>query len=142
MTSPLGQFVMVTFRAAADTPAGQLPLDGQVFYFPPEYLSSVGSGPSSAGVIHAGGADIKGYMNVTAGPIYEWVMTSGLSAAALTVLNGIPPPPGWVDQTARQTYLTWGRTMRRDWGAPMQGISDALTALYNAAVANKIAQGN
>lgn len=145
MTSSLDSFVMVTFRVAADTPPADATLNGQTFYFPPEYLPEIGSGPGSPGVIVAtvlvGGVptrrEVKGYMQVTAGPTYEWLMTSGLSSTAIAQLDAITT---WVDPAARAVYLDWARTMRRDWGAPPAGIRDALTALYNAAAANRDAQ--
>lgn len=143
MTSPLSSFVPITFRAVAgETPSAALPLDGQTFQFPPEYLAALGSGPGNPGEIVAGSQRVRGYLQVTTGPplVREWMMTNELTAAVRAQIDAIPGGLGWVDQTARATYVQSGRDLRRVYGAAAPDVITLFATLYGAAATNRNAQ--
>jgi hypothetical protein len=143
VSSPLNQFVPITFRAVAgETPAGALPLDGLTFYFPPEYLTAIGSGPGNPGQITAGSQTVRGYLQITTGPplAREWMMTNELTAAVRAQIAAIPGGLGWVNQPSLDTFVQLGRNVRRDYGAAAPDIVTLFGALYSAAVANRNAQ--
>lgn len=136
MSSPLSSFVTITFQATADTPPAALPLDGHVFYFPPEYVAGLGSGPTNPGVIQG----VRGYLDNTDPANLKWVMTNELTATQRAQLDAIPGGLGWVDQAARTTYINAGRALRRDYAVPGPDILTLLDTLYDAAAANRNAQ--
>jgi hypothetical protein len=140
MTSPLGDFVQITFQATADTPTGAQALDGLTFYFPPEYLTAIGSGPTSPGTINAGGQRIRGYLDSTVPTAPKWVMTGELPAALLAQVDAIPGGSGWVRPASRTLYINQGRDLVRLYGVPPADVVALFAALYNAARLNRDAQ--
>lgn len=140
MTSPLTDFVTITFQATADTPAGAQVLDGKTVLFPPEYLAAAGSGPTNPGVITAGGQKIRGYLDTTIATNMRWVMTGELSAALVAQIDAIPGVGGWARPASRTLYIGEGRELVRLYGVPAADAVTVLNALYSAAVANRGAQ--
>jgi len=140
MSSPLSEFVAITFTATTDTPAAALPLDGKTFYFPPEYLAAIGSGPGNPGVINAAGQKIRGWLDTTTPAALKWVMTSELSAALVAQIDAIPGGSGWVRAASRTLYLGQGRDLVRLYSVPAADVVALLNALYDAASANRDAQ--
>lgn len=140
MTSPLSSFVMVTFQATPDTPTAALPLDGQTFYFPPEYLTSIGSGPTNPGSIQAGNQRVRGYLDSTVPTALKWVMTNELSAALMAQVDAIPGGLGWVRPASRALYISQGRDLVRLYGVTPADTVTLFGALYNAARLNRDAQ--
>lgn len=141
MTSPLTDFVLITFRATADTPTAALPLDGQTFYFPPEYLASIGSGAANPGVITAGSTKVRGYLDTTTTPgTRTWVMTNELPTAVVAQVDAIPGGLGWVRPASRTLYINQGRDLVRLYGVPAADVVTLFGALYNAARLNRDAQ--
>lgn len=132
MSSPLSAFVEVTFVATADTPAVSQPYAGKVISIPPEYLTVIGSGPSSPGKL----LGVRGYMqtNATTGA-REWVMTDVLDTATRDAIRTIPPG-GWVNLDARQVYRQQARRMIESWNVPTADVIDVEQKLYAAAVLN------
>jgi hypothetical protein len=143
VTSPLASFVPITFRAVSgETPTAALPLDGSTFYFPPEYLTAIGSGAGNPGQIVAGSQSVRGYLQITAGPpiVREWMMTNELTAAVRAQVDAIPGGLGWVDQNARATVIQSGRDLRRLYGITAPDLVALLGTLYAAIVSNRNAQ--
>lgn len=140
MTSPLADFVSITFQSTADTPTAALPLNGLTFYFPPEYLIAIGSGPTSPGAINAGGQKVRGYLDATVPAALKWVMTGEFPAAVVAQVDAIPGGLGWVRAASRTTYLTQGRDLVRLYGVPAADVVALFGALYNAARLNRDAQ--
>ncbi len=143
MSSPLASFVPIIFRAVAgETPTAALPLDGLTFYFPPEYLSAIGSGPGNPGEIVAGSQHVRGYLQVTTGPpiVREWMMTNELPAAVRAQLDAIPGGSGWVSTSARDNFVQQGRDLRKNFGLPAPDVVALFTSLYGSAVTNRNAQ--
>lgn len=133
MTSPLTSFVDVTFVAIAETPTANLQYDGKMFWFPPEYLSAIGSGPTNPNYIMG----VRGYMqtNATTGR-REWVMTNLLDQATRDAIRDIPGGLGWVNTNARQVYRDQARRMITSWNVPTADIVNIEKLLYDAAVLN------
>lgn len=140
MTSPLTDFVGITFQSTADTPASALPLHGLTFYFPPEYLVAIGSGAGNPGTINAGSQRIRGYLDNTVPTALKWVMTNELSAAQQAQVDAIPGGLGWVRPESKATYITIGRDLIRLYGAPSATVISAFGQLYQAARLNRDAQ--
>jgi len=143
MSSPLNSFVPIVFRAVAgETPAAALALDGLTFYFPPEYLSAIGSGAGNPGEIVAGSQHVRGWLQVTTGPplVREWMMTNELPAAVRAQLDAIPGGLGWVSQPARDSFIQLGRDLRKNFAMTAPDVVALFTALYADAVTNRNAQ--
>lgn len=140
MTSALGDFVPITFQATADTPPAAQALNGLTFYFPPEYLTAIGSGPTSPGFINAGSQRIRGYLDASVPTATKWVMTGEFPAAVVAQLDAIPGPDGWTRPASRALYLNQGRDLVRLYGVPVADVVALFTALYNAARLNRDAQ--
>jgi hypothetical protein len=140
VTSPLGDFVAITFQSTPDTPAAALPLTGLTFYFPPEYLSAIGSGPTNPGVIKAAGQRIRGYLDATNPASLTWVMTNELSAALQAQVDAIPGEGGWARPASRALYIGQGRDLVRIHGVPAADVVALFAALYTAAALNRDAQ--
>jgi hypothetical protein len=137
VTSPLGDFVQITFVATADTPVAAQALDGLTFYFPPEYLTALGSGPGNPGVINAGGQKIRGHLDVTVPTARKWVMTNEFPAAVQAQVDDIPGGLGWVRPASRTLYMNQGRDLVRLYGVPVPDVIALFGALYNAARLNR-----
>lgn len=140
MTSPLSGFVMVTFQKTPDTPAAALPLDGQSFYFPPEYLTAIGSGPTSPGAINAATQRVRGYLDASVPTALKWVMTGEFPAAVVAQVDAFPGPDGWTRPASRTLFLAQGRDLVRLYGVPAADVVALFGALYNAARLNRDAQ--
>lgn len=137
MTSPLGDFVPITFQSTADTPTAAQPLNGLTYYFPPEYLTAIGSGAGSPGVINAGGQKIRGWLDATDPANRKWVMTNEMSAANVAQVDAIPGGLGWVRPASRTLFINQGRDLVRLYGVPVPDVIALFSALYNAARLNR-----
>lgn len=140
VTSSLADFVTITFVATADTPAAAQPLDGLTFYFPPEYLTEIGSGAGNPGVISAGGQRIRGWLDTTTPDAFKWVMTNELSAVLQAQVDAIPGVQGWIRPQSRTLYINQGRDLVRLYGVSAADVVALFAALYNAAALNRDAQ--
>lgn len=140
MSSPLGDFVMIRFQATADTPQAAQALHDQVFYFPPEYLTAIGSGAGNPGVITAAGQKIRGYLDSTNPTDRRWVMTNEMPPAAQAQVDAIPGGLGWVRPASRTLYVNQGRALIAQYGVPVPDVIALWTALYRAAALNRDAQ--
>lgn len=144
MTSPLSDFVMLTFINEGDAPPEAAAFAGTTFLLPPEYLTAIGSGSSSIGYIPNGSVKVRGWHRVETNGSHSWVMTSELSAAQRTAILAVPVG-GWVDQT-----LTTGtplriahnvaRALRQNTTLAGADILDVLTKLVRAGASNRDAQ--
>lgn len=140
MSSPLGDFVPITFQSTPDTPPAAQALNGLTFYFPPEYLTAIGSGPTSPGAINAGSQRVRGYLDSTVPAALKWVMTGEFPAAVVAQVDAIPGVDGWNRPASRTLYLNQGRDLVRLYGVPAAEVIALFGALYNAARLNRDAQ--
>jgi hypothetical protein len=151
-TSALANFLPLRLAAGPDTPPEQASLVGTIMMLPPEYLTSMGSGPNNPGVLFANTANpIRGYYEAAGPTGHRWVIGALFGTAALAALDALPVDhalpgePGWMDTSGtpaspRQVYLAAGRRLRQDFNLPGPDVLDALTQLYTAARTNRDAQ--
>ena len=139
MTSPLTSFVPITFTATPDTPAAYMQLNGLTFYFPPEYIPAIGSGPTNPGTIQAGPHAVKGYLEVVSPTVRRWHMTGDLPTAVMNQINDIPGGSGWLVPASKQMYIFRG-TQLAELGVAIPDIIAAWNDLYDAAATNRDAQ--
>lgn len=146
MTSPLSDFITLTFVDEGERdPQVPASLVGKTFLLPPEYLASLGSGPTNPGAIpYSPTIVVRGYLRTEPDGTHSWVMTGEITNAQRAALLGIPGGLGWIDQsltagTPLRIYYNVGRQLRQA-GISGPDILNALNALYDAAAANRNAQ--
>lgn len=141
MTSPLANFVTITFVLGEGAPVEVQPLDGQVFHFPPEYLTGLGSGAGDPGKIRG----VRGYLDNSNQNDLKWVMTGPITNTTRTNILAIPGGLGWVDNTGNagtplRVFTAQMARLFNDFNVPGPDVLDMSNKMYDAASANRNAQ--
>jgi len=85
------------------------------------------------------GVVLPGYKRVREGTL-EWVMSPPVDPV-VTMFNALPGPGGWADPAAQAKWASVGLALL-DMGVDRAAFITEYPNLYNAAIANYLAQGN
>jgi hypothetical protein len=127
MPLDLGDLTFMRITADATTPNEYRVYDGFMLGLTADKVAAL---PTGIDTITVDGITVPGYKRTVSGQL-QWLMTP-LPDPNVAMLDTLPRPAGWVNQSAKQVWANIGMELLRR-GVPGPDLRAGFPALFNAA---------